>query len=84
MQLVDSKVRKQVVQHGKVVEGRLLAQQKYSTPQSYFVIVSIHTDCFKWGIVAAALGGAGFYISPIYRGLTVQFKVYVFKYCSRY
>jgi hypothetical protein len=29
----------------------------------------------KWGAVTAALGGAGHALSPIYRGLTIQFKV---------
>ena len=29
----------------------------------------------KWGAASAALGGLGYMISPIYRGLTIQFKV---------
>lgn len=31
----------------------------------------------KWGAVTAALGGLGHAVSPVYRGLTIQFKVYV-------
>lgn len=31
----------------------------------------------QWGIVAAVLAGAGYVFSPVYRGLTIQFKVYV-------
>lgn len=31
----------------------------------------------KWGIGSALLGAIGYAISPIYRGLTIQFKVYV-------
>ncbi|ESZ91971.1 hypothetical protein SBOR_7628 [Sclerotinia borealis F-4128] len=31
----------------------------------------------KWGLFAAALGGAGYAFSPIYRGLTIQFKVFI-------
>lgn len=31
----------------------------------------------KWGAVTAALGGMGYALSPIYRGLTIQFKVYI-------
>lgn len=31
----------------------------------------------KWGAVTAVLGGIGYAVSPIYRGLTIQFKVYV-------
>lgn len=31
----------------------------------------------QWGFFAAVLGGAGYTISPIYRGLTIQFKVLV-------
>ncbi|KAB5563170.1 hypothetical protein GE09DRAFT_772835 [Coniochaeta sp. 2T2.1] len=31
----------------------------------------------KWGAVTAALGGLGYKFSPLYRGLTVQFKVYL-------
>ncbi|PBP17577.1 imidazoleglycerol-phosphate dehydratase [Diplocarpon rosae] len=29
----------------------------------------------KWGLFATLLGGVGYKISPIYRGLTIQFKV---------
>lgn len=29
----------------------------------------------KWGFASAILGGLGYAISPVYRGLTVQFKV---------
>ncbi|GAB0136595.1 O-acetylhomoserine sulfhydrylase [Epichloe bromicola] len=31
----------------------------------------------KWGAGAAVLGGIGYVSSPIYRGTTVQFKVYL-------
>ncbi|KAF8865963.1 hypothetical protein BDZ45DRAFT_380226 [Acephala macrosclerotiorum] len=31
----------------------------------------------KWGAFAALLGGVGYGISPIYRGLTIQFKVFL-------
>ncbi|RKF54099.1 hypothetical protein GcC1_214010 [Golovinomyces cichoracearum] len=31
----------------------------------------------KWGFGAALLGGAGYFMSPIYRGLTIQFKVFL-------
>ncbi|KAH8882842.1 hypothetical protein GQ53DRAFT_617749, partial [Thozetella sp. PMI_491] len=31
----------------------------------------------KFGAATAALGGLGYLVSPIYRGLTVQFKVYL-------
>ncbi|KAI0166911.1 hypothetical protein GGR52DRAFT_574876 [Hypoxylon sp. FL1284] len=31
----------------------------------------------KWGAASAILGAAGFAFSPLYRGLTVQFKVYL-------
>jgi hypothetical protein len=31
----------------------------------------------KWGIASALLGGIGYALSPVYRGLTIQFKVYV-------
>ncbi|KAG4419444.1 hypothetical protein IFR04_007401 [Cadophora malorum] len=31
----------------------------------------------KWGFFAAVLGGAGYTMSPIYRGLTIQFKVFL-------
>ncbi|KAK3994730.1 hypothetical protein QBC44DRAFT_379160 [Cladorrhinum sp. PSN332] len=31
----------------------------------------------KWGIGTAILGGIGYLASPIYRGLTIQFKVYI-------
>lgn len=29
----------------------------------------------KWGAAMAVLGGVGYAFSPIYRGLTIQFKV---------
>ena len=32
----------------------------------------------KWGAFSAALGGVAYAYSPLYRGLTIQFKVYVF------
>lgn len=31
----------------------------------------------KYGAVMGVLGGIGYAMSPIYRGLTIQFKVYV-------
>ncbi|KAI1376584.1 hypothetical protein F4677DRAFT_82384 [Hypoxylon crocopeplum] len=31
----------------------------------------------KWGAASAVLGGVGYVFSPLYRGLTVQFKVYL-------
>ncbi|KAJ4306305.1 hypothetical protein N0V88_001105 [Collariella sp. IMI 366227] len=31
----------------------------------------------KWGIASAVLGGVGYAVSPVYRGLTIQFKVYI-------
>lgn len=31
----------------------------------------------KWGVATAILGGLGYALSPVYRGLTIQFKVYV-------
>ncbi|KAI2466081.1 hypothetical protein F4781DRAFT_407132 [Annulohypoxylon bovei var. microspora] len=31
----------------------------------------------KWGAASAVLGGFGYVFSPLYRGLTVQFKVYL-------
>ncbi|KAI1123296.1 hypothetical protein F5Y10DRAFT_55707 [Nemania abortiva] len=35
------------------------------------------SGALKWGAAAAFLGGLGYAMSPIYRGLTVQFKVYL-------
>ncbi|RDW70189.1 hypothetical protein BP5796_08586 [Coleophoma crateriformis] len=29
----------------------------------------------RWGFYSAALGAIGYAISPVYRGLTIQFKV---------
>lgn len=31
----------------------------------------------KWGAACGVLGGVGYAASPIYRGLTIQFKVYL-------
>ncbi|KAL2057330.1 hypothetical protein ABVK25_002383 [Lepraria finkii] len=31
----------------------------------------------KWGLLCGGLGIAGYFLSPIYRSLTVQFKVYI-------
>ncbi|KAI2608907.1 uncharacterized protein GGS25DRAFT_492064 [Hypoxylon fragiforme] len=31
----------------------------------------------KWGAASAVLGGVGYLCSPLYRGLTLQFKVYL-------
>jgi hypothetical protein len=35
----------------------------------------IWTNRRQWGAGAAILGAAGYVMSPIYRGLTIQFKV---------
>ncbi|KAK4156302.1 Imidazoleglycerol-phosphate dehydratase-domain-containing protein [Chaetomidium leptoderma] len=35
------------------------------------------SGALKWGIASALLGGVGYLASPIYRGLTIQFKVYI-------
>lgn len=35
------------------------------------------SGALRWGAVTAALGGAAYVFSPLYRGLTIQFKVYV-------
>ena len=34
-----------------------------------------------WGAATALLAGVGYLASPIYRGFTIQFKVYVFSCC---
>ncbi|KAL8383165.1 hypothetical protein RB595_006768 [Gaeumannomyces hyphopodioides] len=31
----------------------------------------------RWGVGFAILGAVGYFVSPIYRGLTIQFKTYV-------
>ncbi|KAL7625240.1 hypothetical protein AAE478_004455 [Parahypoxylon ruwenzoriense] len=31
----------------------------------------------KWGAATAVLGGLGYVFSPLYRGLTIQFRVYI-------
>jgi hypothetical protein len=31
----------------------------------------------KWGLACGVLGGFGYAVSPLYRGLTIEFKVYV-------
>ncbi|KAK4103812.1 hypothetical protein N658DRAFT_504661 [Parathielavia hyrcaniae] len=35
------------------------------------------SGALKWGIASALLGGVGYALSPVYRGLTIQFKVYI-------
>ncbi|KAH6987511.1 hypothetical protein BGZ61DRAFT_528750 [Ilyonectria robusta] len=35
------------------------------------------TGAAKWGVGAAILGAAGYFWSPVYRGTTIQFKVYL-------
>ncbi|KAG7288767.1 hypothetical protein NEMBOFW57_005124 [Staphylotrichum longicolle] len=35
------------------------------------------SGAIKWGIGTALLGGVGYMVSPLYRGLTIQFKVYL-------
>lgn len=35
---------------------------------------AIYGAC-KWGALTGVLGGIGYAMSPIYRGLTIQFKV---------
>ena len=31
----------------------------------------------QWGLIAGGLAFAGHFLSPVYRGLTIQFKVYI-------
>ncbi|KAF2965855.1 hypothetical protein GQX73_g7721 [Xylaria multiplex] len=35
------------------------------------------SGALKWGALSAFLGGVGYATSPIYRSLTIQFKVYI-------
>ncbi|KAK4228257.1 hypothetical protein QBC38DRAFT_362375 [Podospora fimiseda] len=35
------------------------------------------SGAIKWGIGTAILGGVAYLASPVYRGLTIQFKVYI-------
>ncbi|OCL10805.1 hypothetical protein AOQ84DRAFT_314866 [Glonium stellatum] len=35
------------------------------------------TGAVKWGLYAGAAGAAAYAFSPMYRGLTIQFKVYL-------
>ncbi|KAI0471822.1 hypothetical protein GGR56DRAFT_93637 [Xylariaceae sp. FL0804] len=35
------------------------------------------TGAVRYGVISAALGGVGWVVSPMYRGLTVQFKVFL-------
>lgn len=43
---------------------------------SMYLITNTVIDIdLQWGMYGAVLGGAGYALSPIYRGLTVQFKV---------
>jgi hypothetical protein len=37
---------------------------------------AIH-GAITWGIGSAILGAIGYAVSPLYRGLTIQFKVYI-------
>jgi len=54
---------------------------EYISIQSYGTVNDQLLISNQYGAVAGALGlGAHFY-SPIYRGLTIQFKVYVFERC---
>lgn len=34
------------------------------------------TSYVQWGLFSAVAGGVGYAFSPIYRGLTIQFKMY--------
>ncbi|KAM0332951.1 hypothetical protein ACHAQA_001607 [Verticillium albo-atrum] len=35
------------------------------------------TGAARWGAVAAVFGGAAQYFSPLYKGMTIQFKIYI-------
>lgn len=39
-----------------------------------FLLLTSH---LQWGAFTAVAGGVGYAVSPIYRGLTIQFKMYV-------
>lgn len=42
----------------------------------FFMEYTTNIVC-QWGLITAFLGVAGYVLSPIYRNLTVQFKVYI-------
>lgn len=58
---------------GKVEKVQLLVPQKYN--DCSFDLLCDCTNFRQWGIYAGILGAAGYGLSPIYRGLTIQFKV---------
>ncbi|KAK3359808.1 hypothetical protein B0T25DRAFT_110199 [Lasiosphaeria hispida] len=54
-----------------------IRRQEEATEASWEAVRGAVRGGTKWGAAAALLGGMGYMFSPIYRGLTIQFKVYI-------
>ncbi|KAK1835968.1 hypothetical protein QBC39DRAFT_413836 [Podospora conica] len=54
-----------------------LQRHTEATEASWEAVRGASYGAVKWGIATAMLGGLGYALSPIYRGLTIQFKVYI-------
>jgi hypothetical protein len=54
-----------------------LSKHNEATEASWEAARGATYGAVKWGLGTALLGGLGYAVSPIYRGLTLQFKVYV-------
>lgn len=52
-----------------------LQRHTEATEASWEAVRGASYGAAKWGIATAMLGGLGYALSPIYRGLTIQFKV---------
>lgn len=75
-----SEAKKPMVQLGKAAREPQLALHGYerhtNLPLNYWLCSAcLLTYSMQWGLYAGMLGGAGYFMSPIYRGLTIQFKV---------
>ena len=57
--------------------GRGRRKSQYMDNYLHSLVVTHADSCLnQWGIFSAVAAGAGYAFSPLYRGLTFQFKVY--------
>jgi len=59
------------------LHGTQLATDQERNEAAWIGMVGGLVGACRWGFYSAILAAGGYYFSPVYRGLTLQFKVYL-------